>query len=696
MDSLSAFFPTPFPNEDFRSIFYRYHQSSFNSEIIDTNMELVGIRNNFSFFPKALTNLITKLPKTTNITVDSLIYNNTILPTILPFIPEHHHSKILEELYNGGALEDSSVGKLVGNKYGKNMSDLIRYCPSCIEEDTESYGCSYIHREHQYAFIHTCSKHSNKLITHCKECGVSLEYSPLIEHCKNGHHNYYDRQREPRISDDIQKSILKDLDYILNNSRKISRWLVEQRFLEQLNSKGYISKTGNSIMTKKLVKDFMNYYSSEVVTDFGLDINYLAKHNTLDNLFRGSKLVINLPLILLYIQFLSGSVESFIRDSKPYLCEIPFGKGPWCCENKYCPKYKQDVIHQCERTYMSGEIKGNFICSFCDTSYVINWNQRGDQKQAKHRKLKHLDSKQEKILTLWESGLPIADIVDKLYCSHYFVKNVVKQKYKGCNINQVNPNKEVAVFVLNEKMQIIKEKHRNKLLNVLDNGKELSRSEIKNNCKASYTWLQQHDKQWLEENLPPSKSTGKFNRIENFQLNREKYRSILLKVIRGNRELMRSEIKKKCKTAYIWLKKNDQEWLEKQLPPSKSIIKFDWNEVDQVLAQRVKKVSAELIESNPNKRVARYTIMGALTTKERGRIKSYIQHLPLTDQALTESAETKEQYQIRHLPAIVQQLRTYYNYEEVTLDIVMSYRRSYRQITDRMKEILIAKLKTLN
>ncbi|MNY79533.1 hypothetical protein D3C86_2202010 [compost metagenome] len=56
--------------------------------------------------------------------------------------------------------------------------------------------------------------------------------------------------------------------------------------------------------------------------------------------------------------------------------------------------------------------------------------------------------------------------------------------------------------------------------------------------------------------------------------------------------------------------------------------------------------------------------MGALNNNERGRTKNYIKQLPKTDQALHECAETKEQYQIRHLPALVWQLRNHYHYKE--------------------------------
>lgn len=87
--------------------------------------------------------------------------------------------------------------------------------------------------------------------------------------------------------------------------------------------------------------------------------------------------------------------------------------------------------------------------------------------------------------------------------------------------------------------------------------------------------------------------------------------------------------------------------------------------------------------------------MRMLSKTERGRIKSYIKHLPKTDRALQNCVETKEDYQIRHLPQLVSQLRNRYNYKVITLDTIMSYRKSYRGISEKMKDILTDKLKTL-
>ena len=515
-------------------------------------------------------------------------------------------------------------GKLTGNKYGKNISDMIKYCPSCIEEDVEHYGCSYIHRDHQYAFIHICSKHSDKLITHCKECGAVLDYSPLTEQCKNGHRDFYLKEREYK-NKEIQKNTLKDLEYVLTHSRKISRALIEQRFIEHLNAKGYISKTTNSIMTKKLIKDFSNFVSPEILIDFGMDVNHIKQYHTLENVFHGSQLVVNLPLSFLLIQFLAGSIENFLLNGISYACEIPFGNGPGCCVNKFCPKYKQNVITRCERSYKAGKIKCKFTCDVCKTSNVMSWNVNGANKQTNQRKIEYLDIKREQILSLWEKGLSVEEIGKQLYCTPYIVKKLVKQKYKGCNLNQLQSFSEIASS-LEGKLTKNRAKHRSRLQDVLNIKKDMTRSEIKTKCKSSYEWLKQHDQQWLEGKLPPSKTTGKLEKSNSLELSREKNRSKLLAVVKDNNGLMRSEIMKKCKTAYIWLKKNDQDWLERQLPSSKSIVKFDWNEVDQNLAERVKLVSKQVIDSNPNTRVARYSIMGALTKKERGRIKTYIKN----------------------------------------------------------------------
>jgi hypothetical protein len=149
-------------------------------------------------------------------------------------------------------------------------------------------------------------------------------------------------------------------------------------------------------------------------------------------------------------------------------------------------------------------------------------------------------------------------------------------------------------------------------------------------------------------------------------------------------------------SSYHWLKKHDTYWLESHLPPSRSIVRFSWQEVDLELSERVKKVAKELIKSNPNTRVGKYAIINALTKQERGRIKSYLNNMPITANVLKNEAETLEEYQMRHVPAIVHQLRTYYNYTIIKVDTILSYRRSYRKCSIEMKNKIQAILDELN
>lgn len=165
-----------------------------------------------------------------------------------------------------------------------------------------------------------------------------------------------------------------------------------------------------------------------------------------------------------------------------------------------------------------------------------------------------------------------------------------------------------------------------------------------------------------------------------------------------HQELSRNHIRQKCSNAYIWLLKNDKEWLEENLPPSKlsEEHKIKWSEIDETLAVRVKEVSILLKDSNYKSRISKSAITNALSKQDSGRINNNIKDLPKTAKALQVFSETKEEYQIRYLPSIVQQLRKHYNYREVRLESVQSYRISYRDITEELKEKLIKELENLN
>ncbi|MGO4350129.1 TnsD family Tn7-like transposition protein [Paenibacillus sp. MCAF9] len=617
-----GFFPTPLPDEDFRSILYRYHLYAKNKEIENTSIELFGVRTGITTFPRGLDLLFQKLPSQCSLSIEDIIRKHTLLPWFLPFLSGKQQIDILKEIKTGGKNNESNVGKLAGNKFSRNIEVDIKYCGCCISEDINQYGTAYIHREHQFTFIHICRKHSVKLITHCNECGVKLGLSVLDGVCKYGHPFKYS---ELLIKDHVQFRLYRDLMTLYTFHNKLTSGMIQQRFLENLVANGYISSDGK-IRRSNLVQDFLRNFSHDELTSIGLTSEHIIQRNTLERVFWGNSLIINLPLILMLIQFLSESLDNFLNKSIPYSTEIPFGFGPWPCNNKFCPDYNKMVIKRCKRydnNYRG--VTGKFYCETCESEYIKYWSwAKNEIEGTRHVFLS--ESKRKRIVTLLFSDcLSVKEIAERMFCSIYTVK-VVAQSLSDSH--KKNDHKEGARVVKKQRYK------------------------------------------------------------------RESYRTKLEAVIKENPGLSRYQICTKSRTAYTWLKKNDAAWLEERLPISKLSVRLDWNGIDEALSKRVRDVAQKLKESNLNRRVSIYSILQALTDIESGRIKESSQ-LPKTQKMLQVVAETKEQYQFRHLPALVRQLRTHYGYEEVTIDTILSYRRSYRGINDETKELFSKRLREI-
>ncbi|NOJ73984.1 hypothetical protein HMI46_26080 [Paenibacillus alvei] len=342
----------------------------------------------------------------------------------------------------------------------------------------------------------------------------------------------------------------------------------------------------------------------------------------------------NLSLILLIARFLGGTFERFISEPLNYCCEIPFGLGPWECKNKYCPKYGIKLISHCKRKDNGSRgISGEFFCDFCDSTYVRNWI---PGKGAKEGRVIFKNSKKTNqcIVSLLENGHTQKMVASKVYRSEQLVSKVSKD------------------YLLAAQLRVY-----------------LSQSEVA--CSM--------------EKRSKVGDMRKFN-----------FRKKLKSVILDNPELSRSQIRQRCSTAYIWLQKNDIEWLEKNLPPSKLFIRPNWAEIDEDISERIRKAAIQLKKDNYKSRIAEYTLVRALSKNDIGRVEYNIKNLPKTAEALRVCAETKEQYQIRYLPTIVKQLRQYYGYREVSLEVVQSYRRSYRNINEELKRKLMEDLLDLN
>lgn len=241
-----AFFPTPYEDEEYKSLVYRYHIRSGNINIIKTIQELFNIKTHrLAYFPRSLNYLVARLPDNLCLTSDYFIANHTLLALFLPFLSVDENEKILGQFRC--ADEKSEIGTRLLSPI---VSNFVRYCPICLIQDFERLGECYIHRVHQYNFVIVCPDHRFKLVTHCPECSAPLSDSYgrfiLMEPvCPNGHRLGDVTSIEPSARIQLfHEQLARDTKFIIDNVSKLNVELFRGRMLRLCSHKEYLTSKG--------------------------------------------------------------------------------------------------------------------------------------------------------------------------------------------------------------------------------------------------------------------------------------------------------------------------------------------------------------------------------------------------------------------------------------------------------------------
>lgn len=95
---------------------------------------------------------------------DQLMEIGTIYPYHRAFLTQELDNAVRQiMLHNGGKGLKILMGR-VANRFG--ASPPLRYCMSCIKEDTKHFGTPYWRRSHQLPGVKCCTKHQIDLIVH--------------------------------------------------------------------------------------------------------------------------------------------------------------------------------------------------------------------------------------------------------------------------------------------------------------------------------------------------------------------------------------------------------------------------------------------------------------------------------------------------------------------------------------------------
>lgn len=484
---VASFFPRMYPDETLHSMIGRYHLRSGNANILKSLEDLFSHVIEVSVdLPSGIEKIISALPESSRITAEELVFNHTAFLFYTNFLP----SERANEIYNGML---NSKGGYVHYKSGIMGSSILlnkhlRYCPLCSREDLSSYREMYWHRMHQFPGIEICTKHNTWL----QDSKV-----PIVTH------NKYDIQVATEENCDLNHiTIVEDPDIkekfqiFFNNAEKVATTNFQNRSFEwftnlyrnRLMELGYINIRGN-VDQEKLKKAFVNYYGEEFLELLQSPI--IGEHSWLSYMVRKPKKSIHPIRHLLLIEFLGLKIEDVFEQKYEFL---PFAKAPYPCLNPACEHYKKDIIETvqvdiCDKTR---EPIGIFTCQ-CGFTYSRRGFQKSEEDRYKISRVKDFGQVwKNELIKLLNQNLSIREIGRRLHCDGKTVKRYA---------NSIEVNTVRKLTITTEKFEL----YRNRWLEAQKKHPNKSKSQLRKVESKAYSWLYEHDREWLNSNSPKPK-----------------------------------------------------------------------------------------------------------------------------------------------------------------------------------------------
>lgn len=356
-----GFFPTPYFDELLYSVLARYKVRA------GTISSKAGIEGFFDTrtasavldLPSHIGTLYKNLPLGSTFTAEGFIYDNTLFPLFEPFL-DPEQSRIVYEAMLG------TKGHSIHTRSGVMASSIkvpryLRFCPLCFQEEIRTCGEAHWHRLHQVPGVLVCPVHQcllqNSSISTLKY--NKSEFHPAnVQACRSGPSNLSFN------SGTMDKLIMlaRDVGWLLQTrvgSRK-REWLYEQ-YQNLLIANGLATPRGR-VFQNHLFHCFVQHYGEEFLKVVGAMISEDGNDTWLARLTRKPRNSLHPVYHLLFIRFLSNSLEMFFESFKPYR---PFGLPPWPCLNRAATHYLQPVITELHVSYCRDTKRpvGTFCCS---------------------------------------------------------------------------------------------------------------------------------------------------------------------------------------------------------------------------------------------------------------------------------------------------------------------------------------------
>lgn len=490
------YFPLPYPDELIYSTIARYIRHHNLVDVYRTKptsfrLDLFGNDCKPAVdIPVGISYLVNNTTLKNYDSEEEIVFKHTLFPYYTAFAGVKHRDDLLDGLL--GNRNWVTRWNRISIFTPVCTSNSLKFCPSCIKDDTTLRGEPYWHRIHQVPGVHICPTHETYLQIQCQSCGESFpkdseEYLALYDVCSNGH-SLLNTASQEKESASLDKDLryAKDALNILDNPTCYELEYVQALFRAKLQYSGLASINGK-VHVAKVCQALVEFYG----IDFMRRMRSLPDDNSATNwvniLFgkqTNPRHTHPLRQILL-IGFLFPSFDAFLASKPEFL---PFAHSPWPCLNSLAGHFNQDIITDCKmsRSKSLPPIIGTFTCE-CGFKY----SRRGpDTSEADRLRydivVDHGNILREKIRELYfEKHLTIHQITKRLGHSYPLIRKALS-----------------SLIIKTKSDDDMRRAYREKVIALIEQSPTITRNEIHNKDRRILLWLYMHDREWLDQNLP--------------------------------------------------------------------------------------------------------------------------------------------------------------------------------------------------
>jgi hypothetical protein len=454
--------------------------------------------------PSNLDYLASVLPPNHNLTADLIIDKHTLLPFYGPFIPPERLRQLRTDMRgNRGGSIHGRLGILTTNI----SLDFLRYCPSCVEDDKKKFRETYWHRLHQVPGVKVCPTHKIFLKDSSIHIRNRVNHDAYITAEQAVTSDLADRLDPTNCAHQAYLRIAEEAFWLLKQGCLTSDLKAHRhRYIGLLFEKGFSTYSG-TVRPSKLVDALHEFYSKEFLASLGCSLE--GKYNWLVRLIQNTGRMQHPLYHLLLMQFLGCTVKDFFQL---LVKQQPFGEGPWPCLNRGSDHFRQNLIAQCETTFLyqfPRRPKGIFRCSCGFVYYRVGPDRSAEDRfkmnsflslgyvwkdtlKKLYKKKTHSSKKLSEALGV--SPATIEKQITKLRLSIRRGSQKEINKSDSIGRKHCSPKKEIDLK--------LRKTNRNSWAKAIKEDPEAGRCAIRKKLPTVFNWLYKHDKEWLNAHLP--------------------------------------------------------------------------------------------------------------------------------------------------------------------------------------------------